>query len=390
MQPQPQYPPPAYGYPTPPPQATPPPGPPPAYGPAPAYYPPPPPPPPAFHTREGVKFFSYGLLLQVIATLLGFLLALIAIALFSSMISGNIEGSIGSLLAIAGVGILIGLVILIALILFIIGLIKFFQGKDEFGPIHAKNFQMAILFLILGIVIPWIGGAFSPGYSFGTSLENYYASIRTAMILSGALAIVGAVFMTLSLMYFVKAFTREEASKFKLGQILIVVGPIIGLIAVIALTMSTPKGIKPEDLWNAWGAISLAPQVGYIVSTGGYFLFYQGYKSILGKMNTNQIVPGVQLPPPLGAPPQPQFAAPAPPPVSPQPQPSTMPPPTAPPQPAPPQYPTQPSQPPVQPYQPPGSAPSYQPPSQPYPYPPPQQPAQYPPPGQTPQYRPPQ
>lgn len=322
--------------------------------------------------------------------MLGFLLALIAIALFSSMISGNIEGSIGSLLAIAGVGILIGLVILIALILFIIGLIKFFQGKDEFGPIHAKNFQMAILFLILGIVIPWIGGAFSPGYSFGTSLENYYASIRTAMILSGALAIVGAVFMTLSLMYFVKAFTREEASKFKLGQILIVVGPIIGLIAVIALTMSTPKGIKPEDLWNAWGAISLAPQVGYIVSTGGYFLFYQGYKSILGKMNTNQIVPGVQLPPPLGAPPQPQFAAPAPPPVSPQPQPSTMPPPTAPPQPAPPQYPTQPSQPPVQPYQPPGSAPSYQPPSQPYPYPPPQQPAQYPPPGQTPQYRPPQ
>ncbi|MGQ9583553.1 MAG: hypothetical protein ACUVV6_08605 [Thermoplasmatota archaeon] len=285
-----------------------------------------------------MKFFHYGLLLEVLITILGFVFALAAIALFYSVIGGNAGGTVGSLIG-PGVGMLIGLLALLAFILFIIGLIKFYQGKDEFGPVHAKNFQMAIIFLILGIVIPFVGNIFSPGNSMTTKLEDLYSSMRVSLILSAVLSLVGAIFMTLSLINFVKAFIVEEASKFRLGQMLIIIGPIIGIIAVAAMTMQTPKDIKVEDLRAMYGALAMAPSAGQVVACVGYFFFYQGYKSILGKMNKGQILPMPPGAPPYGAPAYPQPPA----------QPAPPPPPYSPPaQPAPPAA----SAPPLQPRQP--------------------------------------
>ncbi len=289
-----------------------------------------------------MKFFSYGLLLEVILVVLSFVLALLAISLFYSAISANPEGAIGSLIALAGAAMLTGLLALIAFILFIIGLIKFYQGKDEFGPAHAKNFQMAIIFLILGIVLPIVGGAFSPGIPLGsTNVEDYYAAMRVSLIASGVMGLVGTIFMTMCLIYLVKALAQEELSKLKLGQILVIIGPIIGIVAVVALTMQTPKDIKVQDLWTMYSAISMVPSAGSIVGCIGYFFFYQAYKSIHNKMSTGRIMPMPRGAPPYGAPgypAPPTYQAPPPPPppgvqYQPQYQPPGAPPPLQPRQP---------------------------------------------------------
>jgi MFS family permease len=316
-----------------------------------------PPPAPAYFTKDGVKYFSYVLLLEVVVGLVGFLLALGAIAMILSLGSGNWGNAWGAIVAIAGVAVVLLIFALLAFIFFIVGWIKFYQGKDEFGPAHAKNFMMAVVFFILGLVIPWIGSAFSPGYAYNTNINDYYNSIRTSLIISGVLGIIGPLFNALMFTTLVKQFTNEEASKFKIATIMVIVGPVIGLVAALALLPGKPgSGVTVSQLVSFYSVASMALSVGSIVSLIGYFFFYQGYKSILGKMESGHIRPGLMLQPvPMGAPGY------APPPVPLQPYQAPVP---YSQQPAPPQYPPQ----------------QYAPQQYPYPPYPPQQPPQYPPP----------
>jgi len=334
--------------------------PPPAYGPPPGYYPP----PPAFNTREGVKYFSRVLLLEVLIGLIGFLIALGAIATLITLGSGNwgaaLAGAVGIVMA-AFVIVILGIVLFVFAI---IALIKFYQGKDEFGPQHAKNFMMAIIFLILGIVLPNIGGAFSPSYGYGANITDTYNSLKMSVAVSGALQIVGGLMMALMFTFMVKAVTNEEASKFKIGTIMVMVGPIIGIAAVLAILPSKPGTVTLSDLATMGAIATSALSLGGILSLIGYYFFYQGYKSILAKMDSGVIRPGmmpVQMAPPGYAPPPAPYQ---PPPPAPYPQ-----------QPMPPQYPPQyPAQYPPPQY-PPQQQAQYPPPQY-----PPQQPPQYPPP----------
>jgi hypothetical protein len=320
--------------------------PPPAYGPPPGYYPP----PPAFNTREGVKYFSRVLLLEMIIVIISFLIALGAIATLVSLGSGNWGAALAGAVGIVMAAIVIIIFVIVMVIFAIIGLIKFGQGKDEFGPQHAKNFLMAIVFLILGLVLPNIGGTFSPSYSIGNNITDTYNSLKMSVAISGVLQVVGALMMALMFTYLVKAVTNEEASKFKLGTIMMMIGPIIGIAAVLAILPSKPGTVTMSELATMGAIATSALSLGGIVSLIGYFFFYQGYKSILAKMESGVIRPGL-MPAPMYPPGY------APPPMPPQPY---QPPPPAqyPQQPMPPQYPP-PQYPPQYPQQPPQYPPPY-------------------------------
>jgi len=305
MQPAPPYgaPPPSTQYP----YAMPPPG----YGPQPGYYPPPP--PPAFHTREGVKYFSYALLMEIIVGVVGFILAIAAIGMILSLGTGNWQVAWGALVGLAAAGIAILVLVLLFIIFALLGIIKFALGRNEFGPEHAKNFLMAIIFFILGIVIPMVGGAFNPSADPRGSVDSVYSSIRTGMIVSGVVGIVGPVFTGLGLITLVKQFTTDEAPKFRLALILLIVGPIIGLAAMVAIFPAKPgSGVGVLDLSAFMSVAVMGLSLGGVVSLLGYFFFYGGYKTILEKMNAGVIQPG--MPPAQSFPP-----GYAPPPVPPQP-----------------------------------------------------------------------
>ncbi len=306
MQPYPQYgatPPamgPAYGMPNP------------AYGPPPGYYPPP---MPAFNTREGVKYFSQVLMLQIIIGLLGFVLAIAAIGLILSLGTGSWAGALGGIIAIASAAVILVILAIITLILYIAGWVKFYQGKEEFGPVHSKNFMMAVVFFILGFVLPYAGNAFSPSYEFGDTVTSIYDSIRASLIISGITGIIGPLFSALMYTTMVKAFTAEEAGKFKTGTILIILGPVIGLVAMLVMLPGKPgTGVSAADLISFSAVASMGLSLGGILSLIGYYFFYQGYKSIHAKMQQGVIRPGA-----MQAPMAPQGNVP--PPVPPQPYP---------------------------------------------------------------------
>jgi len=302
------------------------------------------------HTKEGVKFFSYVLLLQVILALIGFILALAAIGLVMSVFSGNVTSAstaLSALVGLAAAAIATAILALISFIMFIIGFIKFYQGKDEHGPMHSKNVVMALVLWLLSFIIPFMSVAFTPTYSyFGTnSFDAYLNSVRTYVIASAVLNLVGQLMSALMFMTIVKAFTQEEKGKFMIGTILILVGPIIGIIVAVALIGGTASGLSYTSIASALSGFTAISSMGGIVGLIGYFFFYLGYKSILNKMNMGVIrpmmpmmmpMPGMMAPAPGYPAPMPMYQQPGPPPQYQQ-QPAYGAPPPA----YPPQYPPQ-------------------------------------------------
>lgn len=281
----------------------------PAYGmPQPGYYPPPP--PPRFETREGVKFMSYNLLLQLVSSIIAFVVALAA----AVIILGNADNwtvgataAIGTLVAVAGIVLLLAV---ISFILFLISLYKFYEGKMEFGPEHDKNVIRGIIYWLLSFLVPIIGsvvaGALTVGMILSGNLAEVASGFRLIVIVAGVMAIVGAFFQALMYRSFVKIFTAEEVDKFKYGTILLMINPIIGLIAG---AVAIPENIAS----GAQGGVGYLGNLGAIIGVIAIWYFYQGYKSILNKMESGAIRP--MMPPPM------MMAPPgyAPPPMQPQP-----------------------------------------------------------------------
>jgi hypothetical protein len=328
-------PPPAYGTP------------PPAYGPPPGYYPPPP--PPTFETREGVKYMCYNLILQIVAAIIGFIIGLVVLVILVTNASNWTVAATEALLTVAAAAVAVTIVAFINFILFIISLVKFYQGKMEFGPEHDKNVGRGILYWILSFVVPIIGSVIAAGLFVSMLLSGNAADIANAfrmiLVVAGVLGVVGALFQTMMWKTFVKVFTTDEAPKFKTGTIFILLNPIIGLV-IGALV------IPGEIAYGAQSGVSNVSSIGSIIGLIGIWFFYQGYKSILDKMNAGIIRPGM-MPAPMAPPgyaPPPMPYQPPPQPYQPPPgqpyQPQQAPQPYSPPPPAPPQYPQPPQYPP--------------------------------------------
>jgi MFS family permease len=315
----PQAMPPAYGMP------------PPGYAPPPAYYPPPP--PPTFETREGVKYMSYNLLLQMISAVVGFVIGLAALAIVLSNASNwtaAATAALGGVVAAAAATIVIAI---ISFILFIVSLIKFYQGKMEYGPEHDKNVGRGILYWILSFIIPIIGSVVAAGVAVGMmfsgNLSDIANAFRVIIIIAGVMSVVGVLFTAMMYRTLVQSFTTDEAQKFKTGTILLILNPVVGLIiGALAIPGQIASG--------AQSGVSYISNIGGIIGLIGIWFFYQGYKSILAKMDTGVIrpmpmqapmYPPGYAPPPM--PPQPYQQQPYQPPMAPapyQPQPPMAPP----------------------------------------------------------------
>jgi len=323
--------PPAYGMPQP------------AYGPPPGYYPP----PPAFETREGVKYMSYNLLLQIISAIIGFVIGLAALAIVLSNASNWTASATAALGTVVAAALAISVIAIISFILFIVSLIKFYQGKMEFGPEHDRNVGRGILYWVLSFIIPLIGGGIAGVVVVGMILSGDLSEIANAfrmiVIIAGVMGVVGAFFSAMMYRLLVLSFTTDEAPRFKTATILMLLNPIVGLVVGVL-------AIPGEIASGAQSGVSYISNIGGILGLIAIWFFYQGYKSILAKMESGVIRPGL-MPAPMYPPGY------APPPMPPQPY---QPPPPAqyPQQPMPPQYPP-PQYPPQYPQQPPQYPPPY-------------------------------
>lgn len=334
----------------PPPYGAPPPG----YGYAPAAPPgyaqpygapaPPPMPPPVMlnKTKDGIKYMSYFLILSIIVHLISALIAFVAFADPTAVISlGCLVGGLGFLM----------------LILFIVAMISLWAGKDEYGPEHAKNIKMAVVFFIIIIVMTIVSAALIVIFAMSAVMgaitldaEQVAFNLMMTILVPAVLNLVTAILWGLILYMIPKHFMApEEKTKSLLGVIFYAVGSVVNLAIAAMVWVGTLDLII--------GAGELVTNTGTIITMIGDLFFFMVFKGVLMRFDTGQIQPPGAAPPAMGPPPHPGHA---PPPQAPPPQqPGYAPPPQQPGYAPPPQQPG---------YGPPPQQPGYGPPPQQPPY----------------------
>jgi hypothetical protein len=266
---------------------------------------------------------SYNMLLQIISALCAFIIGLGVLAVVLSS-GSDLTALATGLATVLMLSVVVIILAIISFIMFIISLIKFYQGKLEFGPDHDRNVTRGIIYWLLSFIIPLIGGGVAAAVMvmmmFDGSASEIANAVRVYIVVAMVMSIVAALFQTMMFKTFVKVFTTDEEPKFKTGTILIILNPIVGLIVGVLVIPADLNSVTANNMSNV-------SSIGGIVGLIGIWFFYQGYKSILGKMDAGIIRPMPMAPPmyPPGY---------APPPMPPQPY---MPPPQAPYQPPPPQ-----------------------------------------------------
>jgi amino acid transporter len=116
----------------------------------PGFQPPPgygmPPGPMETKTEKGLKYINWAFWLYIIVMVVSLLMLLLVFVAIAG-------GSMGSIFLLVGFGCIIGLLGLIALILWIMGFFSMYSGKDEFGPEHSQKVTFAFMFFVLAIIL---------------------------------------------------------------------------------------------------------------------------------------------------------------------------------------------------------------------------------------------
>ncbi len=275
-QPQPQYPPQPY-----PPQPYPPqPYPPGAY-PAPAYYAQPVYAAPVMvampgqNTFGGLKWLRYATMLALVVNALEILVGILGTMALSSLATGGLGAFSGPVIALLAVGLVAGLLALIAFILGMVGYYNVHQGRSEFGEPHVQSVKRSTMWFAiacvsyLGVIIAGVFIGFGSAFGVAASLQ----SMANTMIISGAVTgAIGVVYifaagmtMQLILERLMTAEGRARRSMFLMLSVIggiaaLVVNVVVGLMAAGSLTSLSTVG----SLSSLTGISSLVAAVSLI------------------------------------------------------------------------------------------------------------------------------
>lgn len=277
-------------------------------------------------TTEGVKYLSYVLLLSALISFMSFGMAILVFKVLLALSEGNVESAIASAVGLAaGVCVVSGLIFTL-IILFIVALIKIWSGRNQYGPQHANNVNMGMIIFVIAIALSIVSSSIKSSYSPADSIQEMYNSMKVSMFISGVLSAVSGALMAIFLIFFIKYFLDQNLKKrVHAGAILMILGPIIGVVAVGALLPENIGDISSDDLILLASVLPMALYLGNIVSAIGHLLYYTAYKSVLNNLVTGVIKPQLApmppgiSPPPYGMPPQapPQYPPQTPPPGAP-------------------------------------------------------------------------
>lgn len=266
-------------------------------------------------TEKGLRYVSYTIILFLLvnAVVVVILFALFPlIALVSTMdpnaidpndtaLISSIVGAAFGLLAAACAIIILGLV---GLILGIVGLVSLNRGKQEFGMEHTQRVDRAIIMVILGAIIPIVGGIAVGAGTIVTTTPGVQSFSIGSSVASIALGILGTVLVGLFLLWSIETLATPNVRR--LGLYAIVVGIIAatsGGALTIGLLTTNPLPTTPQDFSLAW----LVPGIlTYSLSIVSLALWYMAYRGVLGRFARGElraVVPPPYLPTPGAYPP---------------------------------------------------------------------------------------
>jgi hypothetical protein len=234
------------------------------------------------------------------------------------------------------VGICLAFVILIiALILFLLGVVSLHSGRYEFKQPHTQSFQKGLTFVVIGVLVSIFAGVFG-------QVAGAFVSIFTSIMIS-----LGLIFLVYEL-----ADDQGKTMLWTAGILYIIIS-VVNAIVILWLFMIVGFGDMvtagdpvAENVVAESMTLLMIPIALSSLALIPITIFYMAYRKIYSRIKNRVIQPVMVQPPPFGAQYPPHF---------PQGMPPYPPGPGAYPPPYPPQYP-----PPVQqPYQPPPTAPPY-------------------------------
>lgn len=276
-------------------------------------------------TLKGLKHINWGIILYIVATLLLLLVAVVAVVtVFSIIESSDPTPDLGALVALTALACGGGLIGIVAIILWLLGIYEMNKGKDEFGSEHSANVSRAVILIVLFVVlavismvvtailaISWISPTVTP--------SEMIDSLRLTVLVSGIFGIITTALLGLAIVYLIISLCDEKYKKilwaaFAIYMILTAVGTAIS-IAVIYGDLSSITNVN--DLTNISSAGDLAQGMSFIA----FILFLLAYRHAYKRVRTGELQPAPMPQPQMGympPPPGPYYQA-GPPPAAPTP-----------------------------------------------------------------------
>lgn len=276
-------------------------------------------------TEKGIRYLSYTILLFLLAGVIGILmiaalapvLAALAGAAQTGTIDPSILGALGGFLA-AACGLFI--VSLVGLIMGLIGLLALHKGGVEFGPEHAKRIDHGIIVLIIGILVPLIGGVAVSAAAIGSGLGVPGSSLTIPTLNPGAIAgsialgAFQAILVGLFLIWSVERLVDPPAfRRAYLALALGIAGSVAGGSVSLTLLVMGSFPIRLEDLAALIVVESLLSQGFSIPSLALWYSVYSGVLRRFRQRELQPAPPGWIYPPPMYYPAAPYTPPPAPP-----------------------------------------------------------------------------
>lgn len=193
--------------------------------------------------------------------------------------------------------------LLIAIIMFLIGLIYLVSGKTEFGGPHDQAVVKGLILVILGFVLGIVGDC------FGMIVGSIISVVTTAMTAFG--------------LYFLICEIANEYSKGLLRMATILIIALSTGIAILTIWLSTTNAFFSEDyirqadpdamLINMFGIMMIFMAIGSL-NLIPIFMFFVAYKNTYNRLKSGELIPPYPIytypfppPPPPGYPPQPGY-----------------------------------------------------------------------------------
>jgi hypothetical protein len=289
---------------------------PPAYG----YQPPPPYYKRSLDTEKGLRHINWGIIIYLIATLLILIAVIIMLVFIQSLIGTTDPSDVGAIIGpiIGAVGLICGggVLFLVALILWLLGLYEMYAGRAEFGEMHASRVYRAVIFIVLYIVfmvVSQIVGMALIGFSFDVNPADYLESLRISAIVLAVLGIVSTIILGLAFVFLIVELCNEKFKRilwaaFYVFILVTIVGNVISIVPLYAVDVS---GLTTEEVSQLSNLGSLALGLSFIP----FILFFVCFRHAHDRVKGGDIQPvpgayaaGYPVPPGYQQPPYPQQA----------------------------------------------------------------------------------
>lgn len=281
--------------------------------PPPGYSPPPVPvpyammPPPQAKTPQGFGYVRWALLLGAVmqaVTIPEYVWFAVAAPSFGSTDPFALLGFMAIALAFSCAAGIIGFV---GLILFVVGYYYTHEGRDEYGPLHTREIDRSLIYLVVALVMAIVASV--GGYG---SVFSGFGPITPILLIGGAFGAVRGLFVGILIITLVKVFLEKgDRDQGWIGTALLTASPaVVGIALVVAfLPIGQFSGVELLSTFLGVAAVAAAMEL------VAFVLFFRIYSKVLRRIRSGEFPPIVRpplmyspyYPPPVYYPPYPVY-----------------------------------------------------------------------------------